>query len=567
LRTGALIYNSMSVRPEGGGMVQTRKCWGVLLALKLAAGGWSASAQETPAETGSLATARSDAARFRARAEATLAMAGADKGTWGVLVTDADTGEVLYALNPERYFQPASNAKLFTTAMALATLGPEFRIRTRILTNGKLRAGRLEGDLVLEGLGDANLSNRVFPPTTAFSGTPPTAATPAAREKERDGPPEKALAELADQVVAHGVKEVAGDVIVDDSYLDRGRFPSGWTLDDTVWAYGAAISAIAVNDNALRLDVRPGKTAGAPLELSISPLPSIYQVRSTAVTTAQPLEEPQLKLSREPESRMFVLSGSLPLGAAPRLLQVAVQEPAESAALMLLGLLQMRGVRVIGHARARHFGDPQPSTPPGQKAQTLAERSSLPLFEDVWITNKMSLNLHAELMLRIAAREKTGAAGMDDALKFAGQFREKIGIAKEEVGLTDGSGLSRNDLVTPQAMVRLLAWAARQDWSSRFRSSLPVAGEDGTLENRMRNTAAAGRVQAKTGLTDHVEGLSGYATTVRGEHLIFSMFGNNNGIAGRDGGAVLDSICVAMVEELGPASAAAAQPTPQGDRR
>jgi serine-type D-Ala-D-Ala carboxypeptidase/endopeptidase (penicillin-binding protein 4) len=140
---------------------------------------------------------------------------------------------------------------------------------------------------------------------------------------------------------------------------------------------------------------------------------------------------------------------------------------------------------------------------------------------------------------------------MDDALKFAEQFRQTIGIAPEDVQLTDGSGLSRGDLVTPQSVVQLLTWAARQKWGADFAASLPVAGEDGTLENRMKGTAAAGRIHAKTGFVEHDEGLSGYATSVRGEHLIFSFFVNNLSAHSRDGMDALDSICVAMVEELG----------------
>lgn len=493
----------------------------------------SARAQQS-ATTPGPASAREDVAGFRARVQAELDKAGADQGTWGVLVTDADSGEVVYALNPTHYFLPASNAKLFTTAMALGALGPDFRIHTTVMGAGALRDGRLEGDLVLVGAGDANLSNRVFP----FSG-----------KAERAGPPEKILAELADQVAARGVKEIAGDVVADDSYLDRGRFPAGWTVDDSVWSYGAAVSAIAVNDNTVTLEVQPGQTTGAPLEFSLDPQPSIYQVRSQGMTSAKPVPEPQIWLSREPESRIFYLGGSLPLGAPGRPLELAVQEPAENAAVLLAHLLETRGVRIAGTARARHFGDPAET-----EQQVLGEHISPPLLEDVRLTNKMSLNLHAELLLRVAAKEKTGALTLDEALAFAEKFRQGIGIEKNDVLLSDGSGLSRNDLVTPQAVVQLLTWAGRQPWGADFRASLPSAGEDGTLETRMKGTPAVGRVQAKTGLVDHVEGLSGYATTVHGEHLIFSMFGNGNGIPSREATGVLDAICEAMVEELGPAA-------------
>jgi D-alanyl-D-alanine carboxypeptidase/D-alanyl-D-alanine-endopeptidase (penicillin-binding protein 4) len=503
--------------------------------------------------------AREDVARFRDRAVTTLAATGTGKGYWGMLVTDADTGEVVYALNADRYFMPASNVKLFTSTFALATLGPGFRIRTTIETMGVLdRNGRLSGDLVLVGRGDANLSNRVFP---------------YAERAPRAGPPETILAELADQVAARGVRQIAGDVVADDTYFIVARFPPGWTVDDTVWSYGAAVSPIAINDNALTIEVAPGERAGAPLRYRIDPASHLYEVRNRASTTPAHTEA-QLRLSRDPESRVFVLSGTLPVGAPPRDLSVGVTEPAENAADMLARLLEARGIRIEGHSRAVHaeIGAAVPAVAAGTST-VLAEHLSPPLLDDVRLTNKISQNLHAELMLRVAAREKGGAMTLDDAVKFAAQFYQSVGPAGDDVLLEDGSGLSRNDLVTSQSVVELLAYAARQPWGADFVATLPVAGEDGTLEGRMKGTSAAGRVHAKTGTFERVNSLAGYATSVRGERLIFSIFGNNIGVPNRgaigapnrDAAAILDALCVAMVEELGaiPQASAARPEVPQ----
>jgi D-alanyl-D-alanine carboxypeptidase/D-alanyl-D-alanine-endopeptidase (penicillin-binding protein 4) len=232
-------------------------------------------------------------------------------------------------------------------------------------------------------------------------------------------------------------------------------------------------------------------------------------------------------------------------------LQLAVTQPAENAAAILKQLLEARGLRIEGRSRARH-GDRNMPAPAGAPTHVLAEHTSPALLEDVRLTNKLSINLHAELLLRVAAREKGGATTMDDALAFASEFRQSMGIAPEDVQLTDGSGLSRGDLVTPQSVVQILAYAMKQPWGSDFVTTLPVAGQDGTLENRMRGTAAAGRVHAKTGLVEHVNSLSGYATTRRGAHLIFAIFGNNTGTKGNGGANVVDTICLAMVEELAP---------------
>jgi serine-type D-Ala-D-Ala carboxypeptidase/endopeptidase (penicillin-binding protein 4) len=478
---------------------------------------------------------RGDIARFGGRVQMAIASAN-DKAYWGLMISDADSGEVLYSLNSSRYFMPASNAKLFTTAMALATLGPDFHIRTTVESAGQPdSSGHLEGDLVLVGRGDANLSNRLLPFVD---------------HAEHNGPPEKALSELADQVVASGVKEISGDIIADDSYFAPERYPPGWGIDDAVWSYGAAVSALAINDNFISVDLRPGPMVGAPLVYSAAPWPGIYQMRNDTQTTAAGTE-PMLRLERDPDSQLFHLSGTLPLEAPPRQLQLAVTQPAENAAAILMQLLEARGVRIEGRSRARH-GDRNTPAQAAPARHVLAEHTSPALLEDVRLTNKLSMNLHAELMLRVAAREKAGATTMDDALAFASGFRQGIGIAADEVQLTDGSGLSRGDLVTPQSMVQLLVYAAKQPWGSDFLSTLPVAGTDGTLENRMRGTAAAGRVHAKTGLVEHVNSLSGYATTRRGAHLLFSIFGNNTGNHGRDAANVVDAICVSMVEELAP---------------
>lgn len=477
-----------------------------------------------------------DAARFGRRVAAILGASGPDKGSWGVLVTDAATGQILYARNAGRYFAPASNAKLFTTAFALATLGPDYRVKTTVVSDGALEAnGRLNGDLVLIGGGDANLSNRKFPYD---------------KNEEREGPPEKVLAELADAVAARGVKEITGDVIADDSLFQHDQFPSGWTVDDTLWSYGAAVSAIVVNDNTFALTLRPGPRVGAPAIYDTGLAAGFYTVENSIRTGARDSEE-NLAVARDPGSRVIRVSGVMPLNAPPRRLTIAVDEPAEYAAHLLVRLLQARDVKIDGRARSRHAGDPQPGR--GAPQTVLAEHTSVPLADDIRLTNKNSENLHAELLLLLAAHEKTGATGYEDALKAAADFFRAAGVAEGDVLLSDGSGLSRKDLVTPRAIVQMLRYASTQPWGQVYRSSLPVAGEDGTLSDRMKNTPAAGRIFAKTGTIGHVNSLSGYASSLRGEHLLFSIMGNNNSLSAHDANRVIDAIAVAMVEDFRPA--------------
>jgi D-alanyl-D-alanine carboxypeptidase/D-alanyl-D-alanine-endopeptidase (penicillin-binding protein 4) len=478
---------------------------------------------------------RADIERFQNRVEAALSVSGPDKGAWGVLVSDADAGQVLYARNADAYFMPASVAKLFTTALALATLGPDYRERTTVASNGTLDAGVLDGDLILIGRGDPSLSNRKFP---------------YGKKEERDGPADKVLAEFADAVAARGIKEITGDVVADDSMFQHELIPSGWLADDMLWSYGAAVSAVAVNDNTFTLDLRPGASEGDPARYEAPLAVDFYYVENLIRTGPRGSEE-KIAAARDPGSRVIHLSGTMPMDAPARRLTFAIEAPAEFAASLLSRLLAARGIRIDGQARARHAGGALGETV--VPLTTLAERNSVPLSDEVRLTNKNSENLHAELLLLLAAHERAGARNYEDALKFASTFFGAAGIADVDVVLSDGSGLSRKDLVTPRAVVQLLRYASTQPWGELYRSTLPVAGEDGTLSDRMKNTPAEGRVFAKTGTIGHGNALSGYATTAHGAHLVFSILGNNNNLHAQDANRVIDSICVAMVEELEPA--------------
>src|SRR5882757_7384725 len=476
------------------------------------------------------AASKKATARFAARAEALLGTTPTNKGEWGLLIADAEGGETLYEQNADKFFVPASNMKLFSTALALAKLGPDFRFRTTLETRGAISSeGVLSGDVVLVGRGDPNLSNRKFPYEL---------------KEEFDGPPEKVFVELADALVAKGVKEISGDVIGDDSYFPRERYPNGWEIDDMVWEYGAAISAIVVDDNTVALMLTPGEQAGNAVQAAVTPATPDFTVENEVITSAADVK-PDLTLTREPGANVVVVKGSLPAKSAPRKLVLAIEEPAQHAAATLKRLLEERGVKVAGVARARHDhaelgGDPV----------VLAEHVSVPLGDALKLINKISQNLHTEMLLRTVARQSGPWATTDDLMKIPAEFYATAGIAPGDVIQTDASGLSRHDLVTPQAIVTLLAFAQKQAWFGLYYASLPVAGVDGTLEDRMKNTPAAGRIRAKTGSVEHVRTLSGFAETPDGRRLIFSFLSNNQGGKSHEAADALTGLCVAMLEEF-----------------
>jgi serine-type D-Ala-D-Ala carboxypeptidase/endopeptidase (penicillin-binding protein 4) len=493
---------------------------------------------------------RLDAVRFRARVETALADAHARKVFWGILVADRDTGEVLYDLNSDHFFMPASNAKLIATALALANLGGGYQFHTTLETSGSLGDdGRLAGDLVFVGRGDPDISNRKFPHEL---------------KNERDGLAEKILAEMVDAAIAKGLKEIDGDIVADDSYLPYDPYPAGWTIGDMFFEFGAPIGAITFNDNSISIQVLPGDREGDPATLTVQPS-AAFDSLSIQITTSAAGGNPYFAVVRQPGPNFLMLRGTIPVGHAPADLELAMISPAETAALALKQIFEQRGVHVTGAIRVVHAPPPEtsdsngvspPPPPPmpsaaGPNALVLADHASLPLIESVRLTNKISQNLHAELLLRTVAREKAGFGSADTGLKIERDFLKTAGVADGDVILSDASGLARDDLVTPRAVVALLRYAARQPWGAEFLSTLPIAGVDGTLETRMKQAAGSGVIQAKTGSLEHVHAMSGYATTERGENLVFAIFGNNGAEHGRDATTTIDAIGLAMLQTLG----------------
>ena len=517
------------IKRSGAAILVTAASSFVAVAQKTAAPRKTASAEPCCGPQKQSAFSKKQAAKFAARAEALLGPGPTGKGEWGLLIVDRETSEVLYQQNADRYFVPASNMKLFSTALALAKLGPDYRFHTTLETSGGISDGILTGNVTLVGRGDPNLSNRKFPYNL---------------KEEFDGPPEKTLAKLADGVVAKGVKEISGDVIGDDSYFPRERYPSGWEIDDMVWEYGAAISSIVVDDNTVTLTLTPGDHPGSPVQTSESPATPDFTVEND-VTTSTAEVKSDLTLTREPGASLVVIKGTMPAGGAPRKLVLAVEEPAQHAATVLKHLLEDRGVRVDGVARACHQAPKTQGDP-----IVLAEHVSVPLSDAVKLINKISQNLHTEMLLRTVARQSGTWATTGDLMKVPQDFYASAGISPDDVIQSDASGLSRHDLVTPRAIVALLTFAQTQPWFGTYYNSLPVAGVDGTLEDRMKNSPAAGRIHAKTGSVEHVRTLSGFGETPSGRWLLFSFLSNNQAGKNHEAADALTGLCVAMLEEF-----------------
>jgi D-alanyl-D-alanine carboxypeptidase/D-alanyl-D-alanine-endopeptidase (penicillin-binding protein 4) len=475
---------------------------------------------------------------------------------WGIDVLDLASGKVIYSLDPDRLFVPASNAKLMTTAAALAIAGPDYRFHTTVETAGKLDAqGRLVGDLVITGRGDANMSGRVLPYQL---------------KTERVSPPTQVLEELADQVMQKGVKIVDGDLIGDDTFYSAQRYGEGWAYDDLQWPDGAPVSALTFNDNVLFMKIYPGERTGDKALITVDPETTYYELDNRVETTAAGVSR-KIGIHHDLGSSKVVVWGSIPLGDPGFSDAVAVDDPALFTAGLFRGMLEKRGITVNGKTLTRHndvaqFFD-QPQQPqlgqqdshhccmgggaepsPDIPAQVLAEHVSLPLLEDVRVTNKTSQNLHAELLLRLIGKLRGGVGSFEDGSAARREFLLNAGLRSDEFVLLDGSGLSRRDLVTPSAVIQLLSYADGQSWGAAFEQSLPVAGADGSLAERFLHTPADGLVHAKTGTLSHVNALSGYGETPSGKRFAFSIFCNNHNLPSAKVIAAIDSIVVVLVK-------------------
>ena len=442
----------------------------------------------------------------------------------GIHIVDLKTGNTLYSRNADRLFLPASNMKLFTSALALERLGPDYRMTTRLV-----RAP--SGNLILVGGGDPSMSGRTYP-------------------YQKDAPasnPLRAIEELADQAVAAGITRVDGDIVGDDQLYPWSPYPPSWTEEDMIGEDGAPVSALTVNDNVVALSIRPAAQAGDLAAISFQPAMEYYAVDNRVLTVAGE-KEARVRLSRMPGSRQLLLWGSVPLGGSATREIVAVDDPAMFAACALYDALARRGVAIRGRPAARHRAVSEDAWP--VDGEVIATRMSPPMAELLQVIEKVSQNLHAELMLREVARVTRATGTREAGLQELGAWLASIGIKAEEWRAEDGSGLSRNDQVSPRAVTRLLSHMAASKNASAWVSLLPVGGEDGTLANRLCcvSDASARQVRAKTGSLTRAVALSGYADSRTRGRLAFSILVNNFSVPQAEVRAWVDKIALTLVE-------------------
>jgi D-alanyl-D-alanine carboxypeptidase/D-alanyl-D-alanine-endopeptidase (penicillin-binding protein 4) len=416
-------------------------------------------------------------------------------GKFGVMVVSLTRGDTLFARGAGDMMQPASTMKLYSTAAALDRFGPEHVFSTEVLRDARDSAGTsggvVAGNLYLRGDGDPSMSMRFW--------------------KDPNYP----MTTLARAVAAAGVKQVKGDLVYDATAFDDQLIPDGWKTKYLGAAYAARVSALSLNENLVWVAVHPeGGSARVDLEPASAAIPVTNNVRLVGGSGG--------RIVARQSGDGIVVGGSIGRNAGTLRYSLVVPDPALFTAGALQSALKAAGVTVEGTVK--------PGKTP-KNAVKVASFGSPPLSQIVSEMNRESINIVAELLFRDAARASApdGVGSADAGLANLRDFlSKKVGTDPRTINVSDGSGLSTLDSLTPRNMIHLLSYAHRGPWSSAFHGSLPVAGESELLRRRMRSTPAQGNLHAKTGTTDTVIGLGGYVTAKNGEIMAFSFIYNGS---------------------------------------
>jgi len=412
------------------------------------------------------------------------------RSRWGILVRSLDTGETLYARESTQFFIPASNAKLFTTAAALTALGPTFRIRTSIYRDATEAAAAGQTRLRLVGRGD------------------PTLTTPQ-------------LDALAAQLKAQGMARI-DRLTVDTSYFQGDEVNPNWDWEDAQAGYGAPVSSVMVDGNAIALQLVP-QAPGQPLRVVWqNPADGAGWAIDNRSRTVAASEAEFTTVRRAFDRLLLRVDGQLRVGSAAELEFIPVTDPTRHFINRLRQSLRNQGIALGPVAIATLRLSPM--------EPEIAHIASAPLSELLKPTNASSENLYAEALLRILGAEQLpdqAANSLSAGITALKATLTRLGVSADSYAPVDGSGLARKNLASPESLVETLRAIARTSNARVFRDSLAVAGRSGTLQSRFRNTPVQGRLWGKTGAVSGIASLSGYLEPPQHPPLAISILVNH----------------------------------------
>jgi len=453
-----------------------------------------------------------------------------DHAVWSVSVQSLKQGETLYSLNPSRMLTPASNQKLITSAVAADRLGWDYRYTTKIYATGPVsEGGDLDGDLIIVSNGDPTINPR---------------------HPDRWG----AFDAWAKQLYEKGIRRVGGHLIGDDNAFAEPGYGFGWSWDDLVTGYGAPVGALQYNENQIELMIMPGAEAGGRAIISVSP-PGGGVLLDHGVTTVAAGQPSRITVERIPGSTMLKVSGEVAIDSPAITELAAVPNPTVFYLNALRDTLERHRIFVGGKTLDI---DDERVKPDYSRATLVLEDQSPTLDAVIDVCLKWSRNEYAETMLRslalalptVALAKVGGAEATAEAgLAVVNETLLNWGVKPELYVARDGSGLSRNDYIAPEALIGLLTRIWRDErHREKFQATLPQSATSGTLENRMKDTPAAGRVWAKTGSMSNVRSLSGYLMTLDNEPIVFSIIVNGFHVPSSRIDAAMDEALVRLVK-------------------
>lgn len=443
---------------------------------------------------------------------------------WGIEVRDLATGDLLYTRNSNKSMLPASVTKLATTAAGLEQLGPDTRLRTELYATGRIEGGTLHGDLVIRGAGDPTIAENL--PPWGYRGL---------------------LVEWIDSVRAAGVSRVSGDIIGDDDIFDDVPYGPGWLWDDVPYYYSPEVSGLAYNENVVRFSAT-GRRRGSAAELTWEPYTGYVTVVNETVTIPRDSSLVE-RYRRSFEDNVFVIGSRVPEGRVDRE-ALAVHNPTLYFAHVLRETLVGAGIEVSGEPRDVDDLETKPDYDSDQ-VRLIASHQSPPLSEIAALINQPSHNLAAESMHKLLGtlpgpeESERQIGSWEGGARSVTRTLVRAGVDTARVRLVDGSGLSRMNLITPGALVRLLSYMwdhPDETVRAAYVNSLPVGGREGTLSSRFRTGSAAGIVRARTGTMTSVSGLAGYIERDNRPPLVFAILCNNYLTPARDVRRVQDEV-------------------------
>lgn len=477
-------------------------------------------------------------AQFRAAVDSMVNDPQWKNAHWGILIVDPERGDTLYSHNADKLFMPASNQKIVTGAVGLTQLGAEYQWRTAVELRGTKKGATFTGDIVLHGRGDPSWSDAM-----------------------RGGKASSALAPIADALNKRGITRVVGNIVAEGDAFSDAIYGFGWAFDDFDFGYSAPVDELFFNEGFFTLKVKAGQQNGKLLSVASSPLKDYPRVVVRAVARERSDTSGgnrALEATWDSTASTVIVTGTLPMGDSSSI-ELSYRHPNDAAIAALREVLAERKIVVAAPKRAGPVRDkpkaPQASAgfeqvfvkPVATRAMdTLVVLASPPLRDVLKRLEKPSQNQMAEILYKTAALEKTGFGRADSARALVQRQLVEWGVAPEAIAVRDGSGLSRHDYVAPRALVQILDKMRRSPLFDVFYAALPIAGVDGTVASRMRNTAAANNVHAKTGTLDKARSLSGYVTTADGQMLVFSFLCNNFTVSTRNVERVQDAISVRL---------------------